>query len=68
LHDREAELQPRVDRRRVGIITLAPGNRREALEAFEVFAREVSALRFPGTSESELETACEPVPIKELTT
>ena len=66
MHDREAELQPRVDRRRVGIITLAPGNRREALAKFQAFSREVSALRFPGASEGELETACEPVPIEEL--
>jgi ferredoxin len=66
LHEREAELQPRVDRRRVGLITLAPGNRREALAEFQVFSRTVSALRFPGTSESELETTCEPVPITEL--
>jgi hypothetical protein len=50
----------------VGILTLAPGNRREALAKFHAFSREVSALRFPGISESELETVCEPVPIEEL--
>ncbi|HLG06595.1 MAG TPA: 4Fe-4S dicluster domain-containing protein, partial [Gemmatimonadales bacterium] len=61
-HDREAELQPRVDRRRIRVITLAPGNLREALAEFDRFAREVAALGLPPVEPSgDLETVCEPV-------
>ena len=34
-NDREAELQPRVDRRRIRVGTLAPGAGREAITAFD---------------------------------
>jgi coenzyme F420-reducing hydrogenase delta subunit len=65
-NDREAELQPRVDRRRVGIITLAPGNLAESLAAFESFVRNVSALQPPEPApDDEFEVPCEPVPLAE---
>jgi len=44
LNDREAELQPRVDRRRVAITTLAPGDLSGTIAAFDQFARGLSAL------------------------
>ena len=64
-NDREAELQSRVDRRRVRLATLAPGNRRESLAAFDDFARAVAALD-GATRESDidLDVVCEPVPIE----
>lgn len=43
-HDREAELQSRVDRHRVRVATLAVGLEREALAEFEAFQRDVHAL------------------------
>ena len=49
-HDREAELQPRVDRRRLRVITLAPGDLRSALSAYDAFAGEVAALERPDRS------------------
>lgn len=59
-HDREAELQPRVDRRRVRIVTLAAGVEREALVEFDAFRHEVRALGDLATnSDAELEAVCE---------
>jgi ferredoxin len=43
-HDREAELQSRVDRRRVCVVTAATGLEREVLTALTAFRAEVSAL------------------------
>ena len=61
-NDREAELQPRVDRRRVRTLTLAPGARREALAEYDAIARDFAALdpQAPELVEPELE--CDPVP------
>lgn len=62
-HDREAELQPRVDRRRIRTITLAPGALGEALEAYDRFAAELSALRAESALaelDAELDLVCEP--------
>ncbi len=63
-NDREAELQPRVDRRRIRIATLAPGGQRASLDAFDDFARALAALDRP-TRETDIdfEVLCDPVPI-----
>lgn len=62
--DREAELQARVDRRRVRIVTLAPGELRGALAAYDAFARDVS----PFSSlegDVPLEAVCQPTSLAE---
>ena len=63
-NDREAELQPRVDRRRVRLATLAPGDRRASLAAFDDFARALAALD-GATRETDidLDVVCDPVPL-----
>jgi hypothetical protein len=52
-NDREAELQPRVDRRRVRVATLAPGDLPGSLAAFDAFARDVDA-RTAGATDGRL--------------
>jgi coenzyme F420-reducing hydrogenase delta subunit len=65
-NDREAELQPRVDRQRVGIATLAPGDLAGTVAAYEQFARGLAALAPPEPEgDVELDTLCEPVPLEE---
>lgn len=62
-HDREAELQARVDRRRVRLVTVALGLDRETLADFESFRRDVLALAaIEPESEIDLRDLCEPVP------
>jgi ferredoxin len=65
-HDREAELQVRVDRRRVGTATLTPGGLPEALATFDALAKTVAALRREQeAAELELEgIECVPVPLE----
>ena len=46
-NDREAELQARVDRHRVGILTMAPGDLAGTLAAFDQFNRQLAALAAP---------------------
>ena len=59
-HDREAELQARVDRRRVRVMTAAAGLDDEALAAFVVFRREVLSLEQPAADDSfDLVAECE---------
>jgi ferredoxin len=63
-NDREAELQARVDRRRVRIATAAPGNLREVLAAFDEFSAELALLARPrsaGVEDVDLE--CIPLSI-----
>lgn len=63
-NDREAELQPRVDRRRVRLATLAPGDRRASIAAFDDFARALAALDRPRReTDVDLDVVCDPVPI-----
>lgn len=63
-NDREAELQPRVDRRRIRVGTLAPGARSEAIIAFDAFARQLSLLDRPARlADDEPEPVCDPVPL-----
>jgi ferredoxin len=64
-NDREAELQPRVDRRRVRTLTLAPGARGEALAGYDAIARDLTALDLPAAELVEPELICEPVPMAE---
>lgn len=44
---REAELQPRVDRRRVRVTTMSPGDLRGTLAAFDAFERELARIEPP---------------------
>jgi len=68
-NEREAELQPRVDRRRVRIATLSPGDLAGAVAAFEAFARELAALAPPEPDRAaEIDTVCDPVPLEEAAT
>ena len=63
-NDREAELQPRVDRRRVRLATLAPGDQRASLAAYNDFARALEALDRPAMeADIDLDVVCDPVPI-----
>ena len=64
-NQREAELQPRVDRRRVGTATLASGDLAGAIAAFEAFARGLATLEAPERGDWDVDTICEPVPVKE---
>ena len=65
-NDREAELQARVDRRRVRVGTLAPGVRGEAIAAFDAFARELALLDRPvAADDAEPDLLCDPVPDRE---
>jgi ferredoxin/coenzyme F420-reducing hydrogenase delta subunit len=58
-HDREAELQGRVDRRRVRVATLAPGDIAGTLVAFDAFREAVNALKPPVAEPGPLEAECE---------
>lgn len=61
-HDREAELQPRVDRRRLRVITSAVGLEKEVVAAFEAFRRDLDALAPPVAEATPLDAAlCDPV-------
>ncbi len=62
---REAELKPRVDRRRVRTLTLAPGARGEALAGYDAIARDFAALDLPGAEQVEPDLVCVPVPLEE---
>jgi len=66
---REAELRPRVDRHRVRIATLAPGDLAGTVRGFEEWSRELAALAPPKSEpDADLETLCDPVPLEEATT
>jgi hypothetical protein len=55
-----------VDRRRVRIATLAPGDLAGTVDAFEQFARELAALAPPQPEpDTEIEALCDPVPLEE---
>ena len=60
----EAELQPRVDRRRIRLATAAPGDLSGTLDAFDAFRREVIALNAESPDLAEdIEVLCEPQPV-----
>jgi coenzyme F420-reducing hydrogenase delta subunit len=60
-NNREAELQPRVDRRRVAIATLAPGDLAGTVAAFGQFTRGLAELA-PSAIEPDvaIEVLCDP--------
>ncbi|HEU4937933.1 MAG TPA: hydrogenase iron-sulfur subunit [Vicinamibacterales bacterium] len=63
-HDREAELQARVDRARVRIVPVAAGECREAVLAFREFLADVSRLALPMRDRSvAIEAECERTPV-----
>jgi coenzyme F420-reducing hydrogenase delta subunit len=63
-HDREAELQPRVDRRRVRLATAAAGDLAGTMQAFEALRREVISLDAePSDLSDETDLLCEPQPV-----
>jgi len=63
-NDREAELQPRVDRRRVRLTTFAAGDLAGSVAAFDAFARDVAALDRPERDVGgAIDPACERTPI-----
>jgi hypothetical protein len=65
-HDREAELKPRVDRRRVRTTTFAYGLDRAALHEVSRFRLEIAALdQAEGERDVDLVEACEPQPVGE---
>jgi coenzyme F420-reducing hydrogenase delta subunit len=60
-HDREAELQPRVDKRRVAIATMAVGDLTGTLDALTDFRRRLAQLVQPPIEPGQPEEAvCEP--------
>ena len=62
-NDREAELQRRVDRRRVRLATFARGDLDEGLAAFDAFARDLALLDQPERgADGLLDAVCEPAP------
>jgi len=61
-NDREAELQPRVDRRRVCLATSAPGDLAGLIAEFDAFAKHLSVLDLPvRTLEPAFEAVCDSV-------
>lgn len=66
-NDREAELHVRVDRRRIRVATLAPGDLRGSIDAFEAFTRELALLDQPiRETATEFDAVCDPVPLDEV--
>lgn len=65
--EREAELKPRVDRRRVLLATAAPGTIAQTIAAFDAFARELRGMARPDRDASaELDLTCDREPQDEL--
>ena len=63
-HDREAELQERVDRRRVRLATAAAGDLAGTLASWESFRRDVLTLDTPSPdSLDDPDPACDPQPV-----
>lgn len=59
-HEREAELQARVDRARVRIAAVAAGEQREALAALREFSADISGLPLPiGARSVDIDAGCE---------
>jgi len=62
-HDREAELQDRVDRRRVRLAYMAPGDLQGTMRVFEAFRADVLALARPVPEPGDVDLLCEPVSV-----
>jgi coenzyme F420-reducing hydrogenase delta subunit/Pyruvate/2-oxoacid:ferredoxin oxidoreductase delta subunit len=59
-HDREAELQARVDRARVRIVHASAGERHRAVTALRAFTAEIATLQAPAADPgTEVDTVCE---------
>jgi ferredoxin len=59
-HDREAELQARVDRARIRIVHASAGERGRAVAALRAFAAEIATLDVPAADRAiEVDTVCE---------
>ena len=61
-NDREAELPSRVDRRRVRVIAMAPGDRPATIASYVAFADELARAQPASSPDKELEPFCEPSP------
>lgn len=67
-NDREAELQPRVDRARVRTATMAPGDVSGTLAAFAQFERDLATLHpIEPEHDLEIDVLCDPVPLEDAT-
>ena len=65
--DREAELQPRVDRRRVRVVTVAPGAVAEALGALDALEHEVREMSRPDRdANADVDLTCDTESLGEL--
>jgi ferredoxin len=64
-HEREAELQERVDRRRVRVAYASASEAREALSALQAFMADTAALDSArGELDPEIEAVCEPISVE----
>lgn len=64
-NDREAELQPRVERARVRLATSAPGDLAGVVAAYDAFTAATMAFAaLQREADVELETVCDPVPLE----
>jgi ferredoxin len=64
-HDREAELQPRVDRRRVRVASANASESTEAVALLRDFMAATALLDRPRAEAAEIDMVCEPVPAEE---
>jgi len=64
-HDREAELQPRVDRRRVRVATANASESAEAVAALRDFMASTARLDDPRAEPGEIDLVCDPVSVEE---
>jgi coenzyme F420-reducing hydrogenase delta subunit len=64
-HDREAELQPRVDRRRVHVASANASESAEVLAVLREFTAATARLEHPLSDAGDVELVCEPVPAEE---
>ncbi len=64
-NDREAELQPRVERARVRTATAAPGDLAGTVRAFDEFLASLAQLdQHPVENDVDIDLICEPVPME----
>jgi hypothetical protein len=63
--DREAELQARVDRRRVRVASANASETAEAVAALRAFMADTARLHRPQADHGDVELVCEPVPVEE---
>jgi coenzyme F420-reducing hydrogenase delta subunit len=63
--DREAELQARVDRRRVRVASANASETAEVVAALRDFMAFTARLDHPQATHAEIELVCEPVPVEE---